>query len=250
MPVTDSKETIERIPVEKGGRKVLIPVDDIRFIMAKDDYSCIYTVDDRFLSTTSLAQFEAKLCDFGFFRVHRRYIVNLACVTDVETVPSGAIQLGITGVDERVPVSRRRVVPLKKASLMRPKAPRAGSRILLERIGFIWRRMGFLNKVAARNLFRYKKRAFMTIFGIAGCTALVICGMGIRDTSVALSPKQYGHITRYDLLAVANPDDFSQTCAALDERSAANDSNVTVTSTLPTSDLVQVSLDDLSLQKI
>ena len=119
------------------------------------------------------------------------------------------------------------------ASLMRPKAPRAGSRILLERIGFIWRRMGFLNKVAARNLFRYKKRAFMTIFGIAGCTALVICGMGIRDTSVALSPKQYGHITRYDLLAVANPDDFSQTCAALDERSAANDFNVTVTSTLP-----------------
>ena len=105
----------ERIPVEKGGRKVLIPVDDIRFIMAKDDYSCIYTVDDRFLSTTSLAQFEAKLCDFGFFRVPRRYIVNLACVTDVETVPSGAIQLGITGVDERVPVSRRRVVPLKKA---------------------------------------------------------------------------------------------------------------------------------------
>ena len=73
----------------------------------------------------------------------------------------------------------------------------------------------------------------MTIFGIAGCTALVICGMGIRDTSVALSPKQYGHITRYDLLAVANPDDFTQTCAALDERSAANDSNVTVTSTLP-----------------
>ncbi len=119
------------------------------------------------------------------------------------------------------------------ASLMRPKAPRAGSRILLERIGFIWRRMGFLNKVAARNLFRYKKRAFMTIFGIAGCTALVICGMGIRDTSVALSPKQYGHITRYDLLAVANPDDFSQTCAALDERSAAKDSDVTVTSTLP-----------------
>ena len=54
-PVTDSKVTIERIPVEKGGRKVLIPVDDIRFIMAKDDYSCIYTVDDRFLSTTSLA---------------------------------------------------------------------------------------------------------------------------------------------------------------------------------------------------
>lgn len=115
-PTSDSsKSSIERIPVEKGGRKVLIPVDQIRYIMAKDDYSCIFTEDDRYLSTTSLAQFESKLGDFGFFRVHRRYIVNLANVGDVETVPSGAIQLGVSGVDDRIPVSRRRVVPLKKA---------------------------------------------------------------------------------------------------------------------------------------
>ena len=144
-----------------------------------------------------------------------------------------SVALFAVGVVGATIIACRHEMAETPASLMRPKAPRAGSRILLERIGFIWRRMGFLNKVAARNLFRYKKRAFMTIFGIAGCTALVICGMGIRDTSVALSPKQYGHITRYDLLAVANPDDFSQTCAALDERGAANDSNVTVTSTLP-----------------
>lgn len=115
-PTSDSsKSSIERIPVEKGGRKVLIPVDQICYIMAKDDYSCIFTEDDRYLSTTSLAQFESKLGDFGFFRVHRRYIVNLANVEDVETVPSGAIQLGVSGVDDRIPVSRRRVVPLKKA---------------------------------------------------------------------------------------------------------------------------------------
>ena len=115
-PTSDSsKSSIERIPVEKGGRKVLIPVDQIRYIMAKDDYSCIFTEDDRYLSTTSLAQFESKLGDFGFFRVHRRYIVNLANVEDVETVPAGAIQLGVSGVDDRIPVSRRRVVPLKKA---------------------------------------------------------------------------------------------------------------------------------------
>lgn len=107
--------TVERIPVEKGGRKVLIPVDQIRYIMAKDDYSCIFTEDDRYLSTTSLAQFETKLGELGFFRVHRRYIVNLACVEDVETISSGAIQLGIAGVEERIPVSRRRVAPLKKA---------------------------------------------------------------------------------------------------------------------------------------
>ena len=115
-PMMDGgKSSIERIPVEKGGRKVLIPVDQIRYIMAKDDYSCIFTEDDRYLSTTSLAQFESKLGEFGFFRVHRRYIVNLANVEDVETVPSGAIQLGGSGVEDRIPVSRRRVVPLKKA---------------------------------------------------------------------------------------------------------------------------------------
>ncbi len=115
-PMLDGgKSSIERILVEKGGRKVLIPVDQIRYIMAKDDYSCIFTEDDRYLSTTSLAQFESKLGDFGFFRVHRRYIVNLANVEDVETVPSGAIQLGVSGVEDRIPVSRRRVVPLKKA---------------------------------------------------------------------------------------------------------------------------------------
>lgn len=113
--VVSGSATIERIPVEKGGRKVLIPVDQIRFIMAKDDYSCIYTGDDRFLSTTSLAQFETRLSEFGFFRVHRRYIVNLTNVEDVETLASGAIQLGMKNIDERIPVSRRRVVPLKKA---------------------------------------------------------------------------------------------------------------------------------------
>ena len=144
-----------------------------------------------------------------------------------------SVALFTVGVVGATIIACRHEMAETPASLMRPKAPRAGSRILLERIGFIWRRMGFLNKVAARNLFRYKKRAFMTIFGIAGCTALVICGMGIRDTSVALSPKQYGHITRYDLLAVANPDDYAQTCAALEERSAASDSGVRVTSTLP-----------------
>lgn len=115
LPEPTKASSVERIPVEKGGRKVLIPVDQIRFIMAKDDYSCIFTEDDRYLSTTSLAQFESKLADFGFFRVHRRYIVNLANVEDVETAPSGAIQLGVCGVEERIPVSRRRVVPLKKA---------------------------------------------------------------------------------------------------------------------------------------
>ena len=96
------------------------------------------------------------------------------------------------------------------AGLMRPKAPRAGKRILLERIAPLWRRMGFLNKVNARNLFRYKKRFLMTVFGIAGCTALMICGLGIRDTVVSLKPRQYGSegVVRYDLMAVTSDADF------------------------------------------
>ena len=114
-PATESTASVERILVEKGGRKVLVPVDQVRFIMAKDDYSCLHTEDERYLSPTPLAQFEVKLAEFGFFRVHRRYIVNLACIEDIETISSGAMQLGITGVEERIPVSRRRVVPLKKA---------------------------------------------------------------------------------------------------------------------------------------
>ena len=115
-PAPASHPTQERIPVEKGGRKVLVPVDQIRYIEAKDDYSCIYTDGDRFLSTISLAKLEQKLTPHGFFRVHRGYIVNLDHVEDVEVISSGILQLGIKGVEEKkIPVSRRRVVPLKRA---------------------------------------------------------------------------------------------------------------------------------------
>ena len=89
------------------------------------------------------------------------------------------------------------------ALLMRPKAPRSGSRIFLERIPFIWKRLSFLNKVTARNLFRYKKRFFMTVFGIMGCTALLVCGYTIKDTVAELMPKQYETVYRYDLMLIA-----------------------------------------------
>ncbi len=115
-PAPASHPAQERIPVEKGGRKVLVPVDEIRYIEAKDDYSCIYTDGDRFLSTISLAKLEQKLTPHGFFRVHRGYIVNLDHVEDVEVISSGILQLGIKGVEEKkIPVSRRRVAPLKRA---------------------------------------------------------------------------------------------------------------------------------------
>ncbi|MDR1087787.1 MAG: LytTR family DNA-binding domain-containing protein [Coriobacteriales bacterium] len=105
----------ERIPVEKGNKKLLVSTDKIHYIMAKDDYSYLHTSDDRYLSTVSLAQLEAKLEPYNFFRVHRRYLVNLNCVEEVTPISGGTLQLTLAGEDEKVPVSRRRVAGLKKA---------------------------------------------------------------------------------------------------------------------------------------
>lgn len=88
------------------------------------------------------------------------------------------------------------------AELIRPKAPAAGKRILMERIGFLWKRMKFLHKVTARNVFRFKKRMLMMIVGIAGCTALVLTGLGVRDSVVNLAEFQYSDIDTHDIEVV------------------------------------------------
>lgn len=93
------------------------------------------------------------------------------------------------------------------AALMRPKAPKAGSRILLERIRPVWKRMSFLNKVAARNIFRFKSRLIMTVGGVAGCAALILCGLAINDTVAALGPNQYRGVDQYDMFAMTNDGD-------------------------------------------
>ncbi|MDR3036901.1 MAG: LytTR family DNA-binding domain-containing protein [Coriobacteriales bacterium] len=105
----------DRIPVEKSGKKLLVSTDKIHYVMAKDDYSYLHTEADRYLSTVSLAQLEARLEPHGFFRVHRRYLVNLACVEEVTPISGGTLQLTLAGEGEPIPVSRRRVAALKKA---------------------------------------------------------------------------------------------------------------------------------------
>lgn len=100
-----------------------------------------------------------------------------------------------------------REMRLTPAELMRPKAPRAGSRILLERIRPIWNRMGFLGKVTARNIFRFKSRLIMTVGGVAGCTALIVCGLAINDTVADLGIKQYRSVYQYDLMVVSGDSD-------------------------------------------
>ncbi len=84
------------------------------------------------------------------------------------------------------------------ANLMRPKAPKNGNRVLLEKITFIWKRLNFSHKVTIRNIFRYKKRFFMTIIGILGCTALILTGFGIKDSVLRIMPTQFETIFEYD----------------------------------------------------
>ncbi|MHB1017168.1 MAG: LytR/AlgR family response regulator transcription factor [Coriobacteriia bacterium] len=114
-PVAETPARIERIPVEKAGRKLLLQVSDITHIMAKDDYSYIFTDGERYLSTFSLADLEHRLEPQGFFRVHRRYLVNLAQVAEVAPMYGGTMELALKdGGQSRIPVSRRRAPALKR----------------------------------------------------------------------------------------------------------------------------------------
>ena len=95
------------------------------------------------------------------------------------------------------------------SQLMRPKAAKAGKKILLEKIPFIWKRLSFLQKVTARNIFRYKKRFFMTIIGIAGCSALLVAGFGINDSISDIVNQQYNVIYHYDATISARSNEMT-----------------------------------------
>lgn len=84
------------------------------------------------------------------------------------------------------------------SQLLRPKSPPMGKKIVLERIGFIWKHLSFTSKVTARNIIRYKKRFFMTVIGIAGCTALLVAGFGIKGSISTIVNSQFGDIYKYD----------------------------------------------------
>ncbi|KAB8295672.1 ABC transporter permease [Bifidobacterium avesanii] len=115
---------------------------------------------------------------------------------------------------------------LPPAELMRPKAPKAGRTIALQRVGFVWNRLSFLGKVTARNLFRYKSRALMVIVGVLGCTALMTAGFGMGTSALTLMPRQHTEIAAYDVMAVTKVADHD---AAQDELDADGD----VTGALP-----------------
>ena len=104
------------------------------------------------------------------------------------------------------------------APLMRPKAPKLGKKILIERMTLLWKRFSFTSKVTARNLFRYKKRFFMTVLGISGCTALLVAGFGIKDSISRIVNSQFGEIFQYQGIAALQKDlDAAQRQQVLDQ---------------------------------
>ena len=134
----------------------------------------------------------------------------------------------VAGIGMATTLTVRHELAEQPAQLMRPRAPKAGKRILLERVRPVWRRLSFLNKVTARNLFRYKGRLAMTVFGVAGCCALMIAGFAINDTVQALSANQYGADDRagiytYDVLAATHPDDLEQAAGRLTDDARVRD---------------------------
>lgn len=133
------------------------------------------------------------------------------------------ILLFVIGVGIAATVAAAREARHNPASLMRPKSPKAGARILLERVTFLWKRMKFLNKVTARNMFRFKSRLIMTVGGVAGCTALIVCALAINDTVAALGPSQYNNIYQYDVMAVSGDNDADELFNTIDKSGKATE---------------------------
>ncbi len=148
------------------------------------------------------------------------------------SLAAALIAVGLTALIAVV-VARRELAE-HPAELLRPKAPRPGRRILLERVPPLWRRLSFLQKVTARNLFRYKARALMTILGIAGCVALLIAGIGLRDSITGIVAAQYDQIIRYDLIAVQGGADADPDQGRADGSSAGTDEGRPAAGTAPT----------------
>lgn len=141
-----------------------------------------------------------KLFPFVIWEVYKM-MYGFTDITFTTSLPLFLLAIGVSlictvGVSVVTAVSALKGMP---AELIRPKAPLPGKRILLERIGFIWKKMKFLYKVSARNVFRFKKRMWMMIVGIAGCTALLITAFGLYDSICNVVGIQFDKIMKYDL---------------------------------------------------
>lgn len=140
--------------------------------------------------------------------------IKLAFNAGISLSAYGAAVLCILVSTLAAVISNLREVP---SLLMLPKAPKSGKRILLEKVPFIWKKMKFTHKVTARNIFRYKKRFLMTVIGIAGCTALLLTGFGLKDAIGAIVPEQYENLQLYDLSVELSDSDTEEAKSYINE---------------------------------
>ena len=134
------------------------------------------------------------------------------------------------------------------ASLLRPKAPKAGSRIFLERIKPIWNNLGFKNKLTARNIFRYKSRMLMTILGVAGCMGLLMLGFGMKFSISKVLTLQYDEIIKYDISVVYKEEPTIDESRALGDYVLKNDNVVKIVPILQ--DLLKLEIPKQSTQDV
>lgn len=139
-------------------------------------------------------------------------IPDLCTPIDLVTA-AGSIVVSLAAITFTVFFTCRSALTEQAAQLMRFKAPKAGKRILLERAGFLWKRLNFSGKVTARNLFRYKRKMIMSTVGIAGCTALLMTGFALYDSINDIILKQYGELQSYDGIAVYDGKKYPESAA-------------------------------------
>ena len=137
-------------------------------------------------------------------------------------VSVAALALGLAVAVVPAVLVAKRSLAEKPARLLLPKAPASGSKILLERIGLVWRHLNFTQKVTCRNLFRYKKRMVMTVVGVAGAVCLMFCGFAVRNSIDGLSDTQFGDIIGYDLIVAENNNVDANEQAAIEDELASS----------------------------
>lgn len=158
--------------------------------------------------------------------------VSLYDFPDIETpfkwtYLAGCLAVSVIVTSVSVYAACRRELSAEPAQLMRPRPPKSGKRVFLEKLPFIWKRLSFIFKVTFRNLLRYKSRFFMSVLGIAGCTALLVAGFGLQYSISSIVDLQFGGIFTYDAAVAFDTDSDEE---ALAELEALIDANETVTS--------------------
>lgn len=195
ISLTSMSRMVEEQRVQIGTLKAL-GYSKIQIAMKYILYALLATISGALIGMTIGFQLLPKIIAHIYGMMYA--VPEVSCEFNIEYAITGAVAaLACTcGATIYTAIKDLRLEPAK---LMLPKAPKAGKRIFLERITFIWSKMKFTQKVTARNVFRYKKRFLMTIIGVCGCTSLIIAGFGLRDAISDMIPSQYGEIFRYQM---------------------------------------------------